>query len=221
MSKTLIKFCGITRAEDALAAVELGVDFLGFIFVPGSPRCVQPAAAAAIASQLPPGVKTVALFQNPSREWLAAVLAEFAPSLVQFHGNEPAEFCALAARPYSKAVPMGEGVEAWPAYEAAFPHAEFLLADSHSTQGGGGSGHAFQWADLPAPAQRRKLLMLAGGLTAQNLGAAIAATRPWAVDVSSGIEQTKGVKDALKMRAFVEAVRAADAALQVPPAALP
>ncbi len=133
--------------------------------------------------------------------------------LIQFHGNESAAFCEMAARPYLKAVPMGDGPSAWAEHEAAFPSALVLLADSHTIQGGGGSGHAFAWADLPPASARKKPLMLAGGLTPENLAEAIATTRPWAVDVSSGIERAKGIKDALKMRAFVEAVKAADARL--------
>lgn len=211
--KTLVKFCGITRLEDALLAAELGVDFLGFVFVPGTPRYLAPAAAAEIRTALPEGIRTVGLFQNAPPEWLALALAESGVDLAQFHGNEPAAFCGLAQRPYLKAVPMGEGAAAWPEHEAAFPAAEALLADSHSRQGGGGSGHAFCWSDLPPPAARRKRLMLAGGLKPETVTEAIAATRPWAVDVSSGIEQSKGLKDALKMRAFVAAVRAADQAI--------
>lgn len=215
MSKapTRIKFCGTTRLQDAACAAELGVDFIGFIFVPGSPRAITAKSAAAIAAALGYGVQTVALFQNAGADEIAKVLQDFQPRLLQFHGREPASFCASFGLPWFKAVPMGEP-QVYADWERDYAGATALLADSHTAQGGGGSGHRFAWPQLPVPAQRQLPLMLAGGLTAETVAEAIQSVRPWGVDVSSGIETaTKGIKDHRKMRDFVAAVRRADEAL--------
>ena len=210
--RTRIKFCGLTRAEDALLAAELGVDFAGFIGVPGSPRHTSAEAAQAIALLLPTSIRTVALFQNAEPATIAQRLRQFRPALLQFHGRESPAFCAGFGLPWIKAVPMGEP-QVYADWEHDFAQATALLADSHTTAGGGGTGHRFEWDQLPPPAARRLPLMLAGGLTPETVGEAIRRVRPWAVDVSSGIEgATKGIKDHRKMRAFVEAVRAADEA---------
>ncbi|MDO9454168.1 MAG: phosphoribosylanthranilate isomerase [Stagnimonas sp.] len=210
--RTRIKFCGMTRAEDAQFAAALGVDFVGFVCVPGSARALLPQAVQAIAETLPAGIKTVALFQNAETAVVQEYLRHFQPALLQFHGREPAAFCAGFGLPWIKAVPMGEP-QVYADWERDFAAAAALLADSHTVAGGGGSGHSFTWAQLPAAADRRLPLMLAGGLTPETVGSAIHAVRPWAVDVSSGTESgTKGIKDHRKMRAFVEAVRAADEA---------
>lgn len=212
-ARTRIKFCGNTRAEDLALAAELGVDFIGFVLVPGSARALRPESAAALAAALPSGVASVALFQNASADEIAQALAAFQPTLLQFHGREDAAHCAGFGRPWIKAVPMGEAVD-YAAIEGEHAGAFALLADSHTTMNGGGSGHAFEWRRLPAPTDRRLPLLLAGGLTPETVGAAIRELRPWGVDVSSGIEAgTKGVKDHRRMRAFVAAVRAADEAL--------
>lgn len=210
--RSRIKFCGITRLEDALQAAALGVDFVGFVMVPGSPRAIAPATAQAIAVQLPPTICSAALFQNAEAANIHDTLQQFQPTLLQFHGQESAAFCAGFGLPWIKAVPMGEP-QVYADWERDFAQAEALLADSHTAAGGGGLGHRFEWAQLPAPALRRLPLMLAGGLTSETAGEAIRRVRPWGVDVSSGIEgATKGIKDHRKMRAFVEAVRAADEA---------
>ncbi len=211
-TRTLVKFCGLTRIEDALFAAELGVDFAGFVCVPGSPRAMPAEAAQAIAVMLPASLKTVALFQNADATTITRHLQGFQPRLLQFHGGEAATFCAGFGLPWIKAVPMGTP-QVYAAWERDYPQATALLADSHTAAGGGGSGHRFEWAQLPHHAMRRLPLMLAGGLTPETVAGAIRSVRPWAVDVSSGIEgATKGVKDHRKMRAFVEAVRAADEA---------
>ncbi|MES2685052.1 MAG: phosphoribosylanthranilate isomerase [Pseudomonadota bacterium] len=210
--RTRIKFCGLTRAEDAQLAAELGVDFAGFIGVPGSPRHLSAEAAAAIAALLPASIKTLALFQNAEPEAIEERLRQFRPALMQFHGRESPAFCARFGLPWIKAVPMGEP-QVYARWEQDFSQATALLADSHTAAGGGGTGHRFEWDQLPVAAQRRLPLMLAGGLTPETVGEAIRRVRPWGVDVSSGIEgATKGMKDHRKMRAFVEAVRAADEA---------
>jgi phosphoribosylanthranilate isomerase len=152
-------------------------------------------------------------FQNASAELVRQVLAAFEPDLLQFHGAEPQAFCATFGRPWIKAIPMGEAPN-YAEFEAAHGMAKALLADSHTTHSGGGSGHRFEWVQLPSRAQRHLPLWLAGGLTPETVGEAIHRVRPWGVDVSSGIEAgQKGVKDHRRMRAFVEAVRAADDAL--------
>jgi len=213
--RTRIKFCGITRAEDARLAAALGVDFVGFVLVPGSLRAVSAAQAQALAdsiSRADGAPKTVALFQNAGADQIRGVLNVFHPDLLQFHGRESASFCSGFGRPWCKAVPMGEPQD-YAAWEQEFASATALFADSHTTEGGGGSGHRFAWSDLPAAAKRRLPLLLAGGLTPETVGEAIRQVRPWGVDVSSGIESTtKGIKDHRKMRAFVDAVRAADEA---------
>lgn len=211
---TRIKFCGITRLEDALLAAELGVDYLGFVLVPETPRYRGLDAALPIRSRVPAGVKTVALVQGGSEQFLDQIRDRLRPDLIQFHGAEsPAEVrrCGL---PYLRAVPMGSP-QRWADWEDRYPDAEALLADSHTGPEGGGSGTAFAWTALPLPADRRLPLMLAGGLQPETVEQAVLAVRPWGVDVSSGIESgEKGIKDALKMRAFVAAVRAADAQME-------
>lgn len=210
--RTRIKFCGMTRFEDAQQAAALGVDFVGFVMVPGSARAIAPEAAQAIAAQLPAAISTAALFQDADAARIHGCLQQFQATLLQFHGQESAAFCAAFGLPWIKAVPMGEP-QTYAEWERDFAQAMALLADSHTRVGGGGSGHRFEWSQLPPPSARQRPLMLAGGLTPETVGDAIRALRPWAVDVSSGIESgTKGVKDHRKMRAFVDAVRAADEA---------
>jgi phosphoribosylanthranilate isomerase len=213
-ARTRIKFCGITRAEDAAFAAELGVDYLGFVQVPNSPRAIAPARAQALMHTLPASVQVVALFQNASIAEVRQSLGEFAPAILQFHGAESPDFCAAFGRPWFKALPMGEP-QSYLDWEQQFHGAAALLADSHTLSAGGGSGHPFDWSRIPPAGQRRTSLMLAGGLQAGTVAQAIAQVRPWGVDVSSGIESgTKGMKDHRKMRAFVEAVRLADASLK-------
>ncbi len=209
-ARTKIKFCGNTRAEDVVFAAELGVDFVGFVLVPGSPRAISPTAAQSLLDKLPAATAAVALLQNAQVAEAQEALRRFQPALLQFHGRESAAFCAQFGLPWIKAVPMGE-TQLYAQWERDHAAARALLADSHTTAGGGGSGHRFDWSQLPPHTARHLPLMLAGGLTPETVGEAIRRLRPWAVDVSSGIETgTKGVKDHRRMRAFVEAVRAAD-----------
>lgn len=204
--RTRIKFCGITRERDAAGAVALGVDALGFVFTRRSRRFVEPAAAAAIRATLPPFVDTVALFMDDEPAWIAAVLDVFRADLVQFHGSEPAAFCERAGRPYLKAVAMAS-VSDVAAHLDAYPRAAGFLLDAHAAGEAGGTGQRFDWARACGLARP---IVLAGGLTPETVGEAIARARPYAVDVSSGIETTPGIKDDAKMRAFAAAVRAAD-----------
>lgn len=201
-----IKFCGITRAEDADAAVTAGADALGFVLMRGSRRHVAPAAAAKIARALPPFVSTIALFMDDDPDWIDEAIDDLNPDLLQFHGNESREDCERHACPYLKAVPMGS-ISDVGAYVAAFGSATGLLLDANAMGEAGGSGHVFDWSRVPA---LPKPMILAGGLDAANVGRAIRLTRPYGVDVSSGIESSPGIKDARKMRDFVAAVKAAN-----------
>lgn len=205
--RTRIKFCGLTRADDIAAAVRLGVDALGFVFHPASPRCVTASQAQALTADLPPLVTTVALFMNAPTEQVRAVLSVWQPSCLQFHGDESPDYCASFGLPYIKAIAMRGAVDL---AQAAARHASAraLLLDGHAPGEAGGGGQAFDWQRvnaLPLP------VFLAGGLHAGNVEEAIAIARPYAVDVSSGIESAPGHKDAVKMADFAAAVRRADA----------
>jgi phosphoribosylanthranilate isomerase len=209
-TRTRIKFCGITRAEDLELAVALGVDAVGFVCVPASRRFIAPEDAAALRRHLPPFVSAVALLSDPTPEWTAEVQRTLAPDWLQFHGRESAAFCESAGARYLKAVSVhaaDDVIEAAQTYAGAAA----LLLDSHAPGGLGGTGQAFDWSLIPRDVGRP--LVLAGGLTPANVAQAITMVRPYAVDVSSGIESAPGAKDATQMRAFVEAVRLADAAI--------
>jgi phosphoribosylanthranilate isomerase len=205
---TRIKFCGITRPQDARLAVDLGVDAIGFVFTRRSQRFLGIAQAREIRRQLPPFTSAVALFMDDEPGWIEEVIAGVQPDLLQFHGAEPASFASSFSRPYLKAVPMAS-VEDAVAYAALHPGASGLLLDNHALGGAGGSGTAFDWKKAP---RISRPTILAGGLDPANVAQAIAVVRPYAVDVSTGIEIAPGMKDPLRMRRFVEAVRAADQA---------
>lgn len=208
MRRTRVKICGITRAEDAVAAVECGADAVGFVCYPRSPRFVEGGRLHELAAVLPPFVTPVLLFVDAEAEHVRACLARVPQALLQFHGHETRADCERFGRPYLRAVPMGEGVDLLDC-ERAFPSAIALLADAPSA-GFGGSGAVFDWARLPTPTQRTKPLVLAGGLNESNAMNAIVRVRPFAVDVSSGVESAPGIKDTARLRRFVAAVRAAD-----------
>ena len=203
MLRTRVKICGITRPEDGVIAAELGADAIGLVFYPPSPRFVGPETAQRIVAALPPFVAVVGLFMNAEPATVQTVLTEVPLRLLQFHGNEGPEECAAFGLPYLKAVPMGAGAEV-PDYEQRFAGAAGLLLDSHGGQKMGGTGQGFDWTRIPA--QRQKPLILAGGLHPGNITQAIRQVRPYAVDVSSGVESAKGVKDAKLMRAFLQGV---------------
>lgn len=203
-----IKICGITRKEDAFAAADLGADALGFVFYGASPRNIDPAEARGIIGSLPPFVTTVGLFVNPDRATVSAVLSEIKLDLLQFHGEEPAEFCASFGVPYLKAVRMKPDLNLLQ-YTVSYPGAAGILVDSFVDGLAGGTGTTFDWARIPA--DLGKPLVLSGGLSPDNVGTAIAAIRPWAVDVSSGVEAGKGIKDKTKMARFIQGVRNAAA----------
>lgn len=205
---TRIKCCGMTRVEDALLAAELGVDAIGLVFTAPSKRVVSLVQARAIVEALPPFVATVALFMDDEASLVRQVLAEVSPTLLQFHGRENDAWCAQFERPFLKAIAMGAGASASPRFRE-YPHAAAILLDSHGVGEAGGSGKVFDWRLLPA--ELGVPMILAGGLHAENVEAAIRTARPFAVDVASGVESAPGIKDPDKLAAFVHAVREVDA----------
>ncbi|MBE0509466.1 MAG: phosphoribosylanthranilate isomerase [Chromatiales bacterium] len=206
-TRTRIKICGITRPEDGLLAARAGADAIGLVFYAPSPRAVTVEQAAAICAALPPFVTTVGLFVDASQAEVEQVLRQVPLDLLQFHGDEPPAFCRGFGRPWIKALRMAEGVEL--AVEAERYHdAQGLLLDSFQQGLPGGTGHAFDWARIPAGLQMP--IILAGGLNPQNIQQAVQTVRPWAVDVSSGVEASKGIKDADKINAFMRGVHTAD-----------
>lgn len=207
-SRVRIKFCGITTSEDAIAAAGLGVDAIGLVFTRRSKRFVDLAHARHIRAAVAPFVSVVALLMDDEADWVAEVVAAVQPDLLQFHGGEIAEQCERFGRPYIKAVPMGTVADV-AAFAAQHPRAQGFLLDSHAYGAAGGSGERFDWQRFPGNLDRP--LILAGGLHAGNVAEALRVARPYAVDVSSGIETEPGRKDLTKMRCFVEAVRAAEA----------
>lgn len=207
-ARTRIKFCGMTREDDVRAAVALGADAVGFVCYAGSPRYVAPDRLAALAAVVPAFVTPVLLFVNASEREVRSAFKAVPHALLQFHGDESPAFCRGFDRRYLRALSVDRS-ETWVQAEATYADAAALLADAPAA-GFGGSGMTFDWSQLPTVERRRIPLILAGGLRAENVGAAITATRPYAVDVSSGIEDSPGQKSSAKMREFAVAVRAAD-----------
>jgi phosphoribosylanthranilate isomerase len=204
---TRVKICGITRPEDGLAAARAGAHAIGLVVRPASPRDVSVAQAQAVVAALPPLVSVVGLFVDAGRERIADVLSRVPLDLVQFHGAEPADECHSYGRRYLKALHVREGVDL-AAQAAAYHDAAGLLLDAFVPGVPGGSGRTFDWAAVPACLPRP--LLLAGGLDAGNVAAAVRRVRPWAVDVSSGVESAPGIKDAGRIEAFMQAVRQVD-----------
>ncbi len=200
--RTRVKICGITRSEDAHSAAAAGADAIGLVFHPASPRAVTDEQAAQIVRQLPPFVTVVGLFVDLPAEGVRRILAAVALDQLQFHGGEDAAFCRSFARPYLKALTVREGVSI-AALASEYGDAAGLLLDSYHPQLRGGSGVAFDWdlipRDLPRP------LILAGGLDEHNVADAVRQVRPWAVDVSSGVEREKGIKERERIERFVAA----------------
>lgn len=204
MTAVRVKICGITRIEDALAAAAAGADAIGLVFYPGSPRAVSVERAAAIIAALPPFVTTVGLFVDLERVELQRILGRVPLDLLQFHGNETAEQCEGFNRPYIKALRVRPGDDV-SARIGAYPGASGILLDTYVEGVPGGTGEAFDWSLVPPAAD--KPVILAGGLHPENVAAAVARVRPYAVDVSGGVEAGKGIKDAGKISAFVRAAR--------------
>ncbi|MCK9388392.1 MAG: phosphoribosylanthranilate isomerase [Sulfuritalea sp.] len=210
MKRTRIKICGITREEDLAAAVATGADALGFVFYAPSPRYVTPQRAAQLVAQVPAFVTKVGLFVNAAPTTVRAVLEQVSLDLLQFHGDEDAAYCCQFGRPWIKAARVKPGSDLLE-YASAFagaPGISGLLLDAH-VEGYGGGGKTFDWSlipqSLPLP------VILSGGLHPGNIVEAVRAVRPWAVDVSSGVESARGIKDAQKITEFIAGVRDADA----------
>ncbi len=204
--RTRVKFCGMTRLDDALEAASLGVDAIGLVFAPASPRALELELAAAIARALPPFVARVGLFLDAEADDVAAIRARVPLELLQFHGREDPAYCRSFGVPYLKAIAMGGAVDL-EAEAERYGDAAGLLLDAHAAGGSGGTGRTFDWARIPQALVSR--VVLAGGLTPDNVAAAIGVARPAAVDVSSGIEARPGVKDSGKMRRFLDEVQRA------------
>jgi phosphoribosylanthranilate isomerase len=205
--RTRVKICGITREADAQAAVEHGADALGFVFYPPSPRCVAIDTAARIVHSLPPFVTTVALFVDATTAQIAEVVDRVGVDLLQFHGAEGPAACQGHRRPWIRAVRMRGDVDL-AAEAAAFHGARGLLLDAYRPGVPGGTGERFDWDRIPQDMASR--IILAGGLTADNVGQAVREVRPYAVDVSGGVECAKGIKDASKIKRFIDEVRSAE-----------
>ncbi len=203
--RTRVKICGITRPEDGIAAAQAGADAIGLVFYPASPRAVTIRQAQAIVEQLPPFVTVTGLFVNAQRDTIREVLAQVPIDLLQFHGDEPPEACIGYGRPYIKALAMDEGMDV--AQKAkTYSDAAALLLDAWHKDLRGGSGERFDWERFPQ--EVGKPLILAGGLTPDNVVQAIETTRPYAVDVSSGVEREKGIKDPVRIAEFMRNVTA-------------
>ncbi|MEP7083444.1 MAG: phosphoribosylanthranilate isomerase [Betaproteobacteria bacterium] len=208
--RTRIKICGITRRQDALAAADAGADAIGLVFYPPSPRAVQTTAAAAITRGLPPFVTAVGLFVDADEGDVRRVLAEVPLNLLQFHGEEPAGYCAQFGLPYMKAIRVRAGIDLLQC-ASDYAGASALLLDAYRVGVPGGTGEMFDWTVVPRGLDGR--LVLSGGLNSDNVVAGIAQLRPWAVDVSSGVESTPGIKDPQRIARFIAAVREADKGL--------
>jgi phosphoribosylanthranilate isomerase len=214
--RTRIKLCGLSKPSDVECAVELGADAIGFVFYPPSPRSLSVAQAVELTRNVPPFLSVVGLFVNATPDWLREVVCNVPLSLLQFHGDETPEQCeslaSVAGLPWLRALRVGPDTQPGDLVKSSLNYsaASGLLFDTH-VEGYGGGGKVFDWSLIPAELARRAVL--SGGLNAQNVGEAIRRVRPYAVDVSSGIEVAgaKGVKDHARMAAFVHAVRQADA----------
>ena len=207
MTRTRVKFCGLTRPGDVRLACEMGVDALGFVLARGSSRQLAPSQLGGLRAAVSPMVDVVALFQDtPGSEVLNAI-HRLRPTLLQFHGREDDAFCRSFGIPFVKTLPMAGGADEALAMSRRYPSAMAFLLDGHGPGEGGGRGIAFDWNLAPRLAHP---VFLAGGLTPDNVGRAIATVRPYAVDVSSGIESAPGCKDGDKMQHFLDEVRRAD-----------
>jgi phosphoribosylanthranilate isomerase len=202
--RTRIKICGITRPEDARMAAESGADAIGLVFYAPSPRCISPEQARAIIAAVPPFVTVVGLFVDPAPDEVKSVLRLCSLGLLQFHGDEAPDFCRGFGLPYIKAARVRADADLVQ-YLSRYHTAQGWLLDAYHEQLYGGTGEAFDWKLIPRDPARP--LILSGGLTPDNVGSAVRQVRPWAVDVSSGVEAARGVKDAAKIAAFIAGVK--------------
>lgn len=202
--RTRVKICGITRPEDGVAAARLGVDAIGLVFYEKSPRNVSVEQAKVICDALPAFVTVVSLFLNPDVKQVEEVLAACPIDLIQFHGDETAEFCSGFNKPYIKALGMAKNSDLLQQVNA-YSSARGLLLDSHEMGAAGGTGLKFNWEDIPQ--EYRQSIILAGGLTPDNVATAIKQVRPYGVDLSSGVEAEPGIKDVALMEKLMSQVK--------------
>ena len=207
-SRTRVKICGLKQAEDARLCADLGADSIGLVFHVPSPRFIEIDAAIKIRRALPPFVTVTALFLNEDNDWIKQVVDAVKPDCLQFHGNESGDTCESFSMPYIKAIPMGS-VDNADEYAANFPNAQGFLLDSNVAGRMGGSGDTFDWSKIPS--SFGSPLVLAGGLNPGNVVEAITQIRPWAVDVSSGVESARGIKDRALIKQFFSEVNRGDA----------
>lgn len=205
--RTRVKICGITRVEDALAVSRCGVDAIGLVFYAKSPRNIDLERAREISKVLPAFVTVVALFKDADENFVQSVIDKVAIDLLQFHGSETEAFCQQFSKPYIKAIGM-VGQSDVAAFASQYSSARGLLLDSHAIGEDGGSGHVFDWGTIPESI--RGQITLAGGLTANNVAEAIKQVRPFAVDISSGVESSGGIKDEALIEAFMNEVKRVD-----------
>jgi phosphoribosylanthranilate isomerase len=207
VNRTRVKFCGLTRPGDVRLACEFGVDALGFVLARGSPRQLQPNQLPALRAAVSPMVDVVALFMNPHGSEVLDAVRRLRPTMLQFHGSENDAFCRSFGLPFLKTLPMGAGSEDPQLAAKRYPSAVAFLLDGHGPGQAGGGGASFDWTQTP---RLTRSIVIAGGLDPGNVGTAISQARPYAVDVSSGIESSPGLKDGEKMQKFLEEVRRAD-----------
>jgi phosphoribosylanthranilate isomerase len=206
--RTRIKICGITRLQDAIHAANGGADAIGLVFHPPSPRLVDLERALEIRRALPPFVTVTALFLDETEDWVAEVVHRLRPDCLQFHGNEPAAFCEAWTLPYIKTIPMGS-IQDPCGYAEQHPQAQGLLLDSNAAGRQGGSGDTFDWSRIPPDFEQP--LILAGGIKPSNVAEAIVRVEPWGVDVSTGVEASRGVKNSDLIDQLFDAVKRGDA----------
>jgi len=207
MNRTRVKICGITRIEDALVAAQLGVDSIGLVLHEKSPRFVTLEQALLIKKALPTFITVTALMMDETTDWVDEIVHTLNPDCLQFHGDECPDDCNRYNIPYIKAVAMS-GLQNLPAYMSCYKEAQAFLLDSHAAGQQGGSGEAFDWTKIPN--ELRHQIILAGGITPDNVYAAINQVSPWAVDLSSGVERAKGIKDEQKMHRLMREVKRAN-----------
>jgi phosphoribosylanthranilate isomerase len=206
--RTRIKICGITRLQDAMHAANGGADAIGLVFHPPSPRLVDLERALEIRRALPPFVTVTALFLDETEDWVAEVVHRLRPDCLQFHGNEPAAFCEAWTLPYIKTIPMGS-IQDPCGYAEQHPQAQGLLLDSNAAGRQGGSGDTFDWSRIPSGFEQP--LILAGGIKPSNVAEAIVRVEPWGVDVSTGVEASRGVKNSDLIDQLFDEVKRGDA----------
>ncbi len=205
--RTRVKICGITRPQDARFAADRGADSIGLVFHRGSPRAIEIEQALEVRQVLPPFVTVTALFLDEEEDWIAQVVHRLRPDCLQFHGSESPEFCDRWLTPYIKAIPMGS-IDDPAAYAQTYTSAQGFLFDSNAAGRLGGSGDTFDWSEIPVSFEYP--LLLAGGINSSNVAMAIDSLNPWGVDVSSGVEVSKGVKSVDLMDQFFNEVERGD-----------